>query len=89
MCKWLKESNRFYHLLIGFVCALFGTIIGACEVACAMEGKDCQHDTMNAGLPIWKWSFRCWDWLDWLATMLGGAIGQIIQLIVIYFILKH
>lgn len=86
MCSWLKESNRPYHILIGIIAALFGTIIGAAEVACALEGKDCQHDKDNAGKKPWDWSFKCWDWLDWLATMIGGAIGQAGQALVIYLI---
>jgi hypothetical protein len=24
-----------------------------------------------------------WDWLDWIATMTGGLIGQVIQIVVI------
>ena len=24
------------------------------------------------------------DWLDWLATMLGGMVGQALQLLIIY-----
>lgn len=79
MCKWIRESNRIYHLLIGFLSALFGTIIGTVEVACAMEGKDCQGDPGNRGLPPWKWTYRRWDWLDFLATMLGGLVGQALQ----------
>lgn len=86
MCKWLKESNRIYHLLIGFLSALFGTIIGAIEVACAMEGKDCQADRDNRGLPPWKWSYKNWDWLDWTATVLGGVLGQALQLLIIWLI---
>lgn len=80
MCKWIKESNRLYHLAIGFISALFGTVIGAIEVATAMEGKDCHHDKENAGKKPWNWTFRCFDWLDWTATVLGGVIGQAAQL---------
>ena len=27
-----------------------------------------------------------WDWLDWCANMLGGLVGQIIQIIIILLI---
>lgn len=84
--SWITESNRLYHLAIGFVAALFGTLIGAIEVACAMEGKDCHHDKINAGLPPWKWHFRSWDWLDFSATVLGGVVGQAVQLLIIMLI---
>ena len=29
-----------------------------------------------------------WDWLDLIATMIGGLIGQLLQAVVIYLILK-
>ena len=29
-----------------------------------------------------------WDWLDLIATIMGGFIGQLLQLLVIYIILK-
>ena len=86
--SWLSVSNRKYHLLIGFLSALFGTIIGAAEVACALEGKDCQKDKVNTNLPPWKWNYRSWDWKDWWATMLGGILGQVVQIgIILLFIL--
>ena len=89
MCKWLNKSNRIYHLLIGIIAAFFGTIIGAAEVACAMEGKDCQYDKDNAGKKPWNWDFKCWDWLDWTATMIGGVIGQAFQILLIYLLIKN
>lgn len=88
MCKWINESNRLYHLAIGFVAALFGTIVGAAEVATAMEFKDCHHDKENAGKKPWRWTFRCFDWLDWTATSIGGLLGQAVQLGLAYIILK-
>lgn len=87
--NWLKKSNRPYHLLIGFLSALFGTIIGAVEVACALEGKDCQHDPINNGKKPWQWNFQSWDWLDFLATVLGGIVGQALQVLIIYLIIKQ
>lgn len=87
MWKWIKQSNRCYHLVLGIVSALFGTLIGAIEVACAMEGKDCQYDSCNKDTPLYKWSFNKWDWLDFLATVLGGLVGQAIQVGILLIIL--
>lgn len=87
--SWITKSNRPYHALIGIISALFGTIIGALEVAIALEGKDCQADALNKGLPPWKWSFRKWDWLDWLATMIGGMVGQAIQIGVVFIVISQ
>jgi hypothetical protein len=29
-----------------------------------------------------------WDWLDFLATVLGGIVGQALQVLIIYLIIK-
>ena len=84
---WLTKSNRPYHLKIGFWSAFFGTIIGSIEVGIALEGKDCQHDPDNAGKPIREWTWKSWDWKDFWATMLGGVMGQTVQIGVILLIL--
>ena len=86
--KWLKESNRLKHLLWGGVMAFFviilntilGGILGAIIstsvttflVATALEYKDKAHG-------------GAFDWLDVLATLIGGAIGQLV-FILIYLI---
>lgn len=72
MFNWLKESNRMKHLLYAIPCALIGTILFVAGLATGMEFKDDQH---NKG---------SWDWLDWIATMIGGIIGQILQLLIIF-----
>lgn len=88
--SWITESNRLYHVFIGYFSALFGTIIAAIEVAGAMEGKDCQHDRDNAGKKPWDWSFKCWDWGDWTCTaVIGGILGQATQILLIYLIVKN
>lgn len=45
--------------------ALF-TILFVAGLASGMEFKDKQYGNK-------------WDWLDWIATMIGGTIGQAIQ----------
>lgn len=70
---WLKESNRPLHLKYGIPTALFGTIVFTAGVAVGMEFKDWQ----NGGK---------FDWLDIAATMIGGLIGQILQLCIIFII---
>lgn len=78
--KWLKESNRLYHVGIGFFAAMVGTIIAAMLVAGAMEGKDCQGDPDNQGKPLRQWTWRKWDWKDFFATVIGGVGGQVVQI---------
>ena len=29
-----------------------------------------------------------WDWNDWLATILGGLVGQLFQILLILLIIK-
>ena len=85
--SWLKESNRAYHVGIGFGCAIIGTIIGAAIAAVCLEGKDCQGDADNAGKPVHEWTWSAWDWKDFLATLIGGFVGQAVQVGVILLIL--
>ena len=74
---WLKESNRLKHFLYAIPIGFLFTILCVLGVASGLEFKDKQYGNQ-------------WDWLDWSATMLGGLVGQLLQIIVIllnYFIL--
>lgn len=73
--KWILESNRWKHLIGGCILGLLLTIL--CAIGCAggMEFKDKQ------------WGGQ-WDWLDFLATILGGFIGQGLQILIIYLIVR-
>ena len=68
--NWLKESNRIKHLIYAIPIDLIFTILAVLGCAFGMEFKDWQY----------KGKF---DWLDIAATMIGGAIGQILQIILI------
>ena len=72
---WLLESNRPKHLVGGFILGLTLTILCALGCAGGMEFKDRQ------------WGGK-WDWLDFAATLLGGLLGQAIQLLIIWLIIK-
>lgn len=67
---WLKESNRPKHLLYAIPIGLVFTILAVLGWAFGMEFKDKQYEGK-------------FDWLDIVATMIGGLIGQIIQIITI------
>lgn len=71
----LKESNRPKHLLYAIPSAFIGTILFAAGLAFGMEFKDKQ----------WGGKF---DWLDIAATLIGGIIGQFLQIIFI-LVLKN
>ena len=72
---WLKESNRPKHLLYAIPSAFIGTILFAAGLAFGMEFKDKQYDNK-------------FDWLDIAATLIGGIIGQALQVIFI-LVLKN
>lgn len=58
----ITESNRLKHFLYAIPCALFLTILFVGGLAAGMEFKDKAHG-------------GAWDWLDILATILGGIGG--------------
>lgn len=69
--SWITESNRLKHFLYATPCALFLTILFVGGLAAGMEFKDKAHG-------------GAWDWLDILATILGGIVGQMLQVAIIY-----
>lgn len=69
--NWLLESNRLKHLLFAIPCGLLLTILFVLGLAIGMEFKDKQYGNK-------------FDWLDVSATMIGGTIGQIIMLLIIF-----
>lgn len=70
MIEFLKKSNRYKHLIGGFIvglvalnwwCAIYATMVAA---SC-LELKD-------------KLYGNKWDWIDWGFTMVGGVIPALI-----------
>lgn len=68
----MKESNRTKHLLYAIPIGFLFTILCVLGVASGMEFKDREYNGK-------------WDWLDWLATMIGGILGQ--TLFIIFYII--
>lgn len=76
--SWVSESNRYKHAIGGFILSLiFGIGGGICAAGC-LEFKDVQ----------WSGSWKSWDWLDFLATILGAIPGSFIHFCLIYLILS-
>lgn len=71
---WLKESNREKHLLYAIPIGFVCTILAVLGCAFGMEFRD----------KLWGGKF---DWLDVAATMIGGLIGQILQILFLFLIL--
>ena len=72
--SWITESNRQYHFLYAIPIGLVFTILAVLGCAFGMEFKDKQYG-------------GTFDWLDIAATMLGGLVGQLIQIgIILLFV---
>lgn len=71
---WLTESNRLKHFLYAIPCAYVGTIMIVVGLAAGMEFKDRVYG-------------NSWDWLDFIATVLGGLVGQVLQVLTILLII--
>lgn len=72
---WLRESNRDKHFLYAIPIGFIFTILCVLGIASGMEYKD----KLKGGI---------WDWNDWLATILGGLVGQLFQILLILLIIK-
>ena len=68
--KWMLESNRQKHFTYAIACGCLGTILFVAGLALGMEYKDKSYGNK-------------FDWLDVAATMLGGLVGQIVQIVII------
>ena len=68
-----QDETRWAHFFFAIPIGAVFTILCVLGVATALEFKDKM------------WGGR-WDWADWLCTMLGGALGQAIQIIAIWLL---
>ena len=71
---WLQESNRDKHFLYAIPVGLIFTILCVLGLATGMEYKD----KLKGGI---------FDWNDWWATMIGGMVGQLLQIAIIIIII--
>lgn len=77
--SWLSESNRYLHILcgmalgllsIGWYCALLSSV----STAAALEYKDFMYNGKR---------LTAWDWIDFVLTIAGAAVGHAITTIII------
>ncbi|WP_418169178.1 hypothetical protein [Alistipes putredinis] len=71
--SWITESNRQKHFKYAILCGFAGTFLFALGIAMGLEYKDYAYGGK-------------WDWLDIAATVLGGLVGQAMQILVLYLI---
>lgn len=70
---FLKTSNRYKHLIGGFLVGLFAlsalpALYSAAIAGTCLELKDKLHGYY-------------WDWLDWILTLIGGGLAAILWLL--------
>lgn len=73
--QWLSQSHRLHHLVGGFAVGFLCGIVAAVSVAAALEFKDKQW----GGKP---------DWIDFVLTVLGGLVGGMLRLFVVWLVIK-
>ena len=70
LINWFKQSNRWKHLLYGFLVALIAGFAFTIGCAAGMEFKD-------------KQAGGKWDWIDFGLTVAGGLAGLALRLTII------
>jgi hypothetical protein len=66
LINWFKQSNRWKHLVYGFLVSLVLGYMFTCGAAAGMEFKDEQ------------WGGK-WDWVDFWLTVVGAFVGGSIR----------
>lgn len=64
--NWFKQSNRWKHLVYGFLVSLVVGYMFTCGAAAGMEFKDSQTGGK-------------WDWIDFWLTVAGAFVGASIR----------
>ena len=72
--SWIAQSNRWKHLLCGFIIALIAGTAWAGFYAALAAGLACEYKDRS-------WGGK-WDWLDVLCTAVGGALGAGVWLLI-------
>ena len=74
--KLFTDKTRWQHFAYAIPIGMVFTILCVLGVASGMEFKDHQ------------WGGKA-DWKDWTCTMIGGLVGQILQLIILWIIIRN
>lgn len=69
-----KDFSRVQHFFVGIGLGLLFTIVTVIIAASAAEYKDDAHGGK-------------WDWGDWICTVLGGLVGQALQVAIVFTVI--
>lgn len=73
MIEWLKESNRWKHLLGGVAIGVFADSMYCAGYASLIAGASMEFkDEAHGGE---------WDWIDLALTFVGGILGGLTKLL--------
>lgn len=73
--NWFTTSNRYKHFLYAIPIGAAFTVLAALGAAGGMEFKDHQYGNK-------------FDWIDFLCTVAGGVVGNLITFSILYFSLS-
>ena len=65
--EWLKTSNRYKHIIGGFIIGLFGNSIYCSLYATTIAAFSLEYKDKASG--------NVWDWIDLICTVAGSLIG--------------
>lgn len=82
--KWLTESNCPKHILVGFFIGLTLRVVAVFTAAASAEMKDWLWNGKGGGFFGWIRG-NGGDWLDFIATMIGGIVVALFR----YLVLEH
>lgn len=72
---WLLTSNRYLHILAGFLIGALCTTVWDAAVAVCAAAFTAEYKDM-------AWGGK-WDWTDLACTIAGGAVGFFLHTIII------
>lgn len=82
--NWILESNRPKHVVVVFLVGLFFGLDGAFIASFTAEMKDWMWNGSKDGYFGWL-KGNGFDWLDFVASMLGGAVGAALNMLILKF----
>jgi hypothetical protein len=72
--EWLKQSNRYKHLIGGFLIGFFSD-----DIYCAAYAGIGISSSLEFKDKAWGGK---WDWIDWSMTVIGVSIGYLTRFLV-------
>lgn len=82
----VTPTRRIDNFLIGLAGGLLFTLVFAIGAAFGIEAGAVSEDPLNEDASIFQWNWRKFDSAAFLSCIVGGAVGQAVQFIVVSII---